>query len=1378
MAPDFKKSFLVHFWLTFLAGFGGGVFSSLLMMDPVNAPISLFASNSLGVTWFVCWWLMTYAPFGICERIHSIPPIKALTKLCVTFMRANLIISRVDLAVTKYPGVIAAPLILGTIAGAGGKLITDGIRGGWGALPGTAEATAPTFVWRSAALAAVGYWGVCKYTNLLTSQEAAAVVITVLLLHSIISDLAGPAAADFTYPVARVAHAITLVPMPGAPAAASALPSKAKKATEQQHAKAAAKSGSVQPAISAASSGAAVKQPPPAAAPAPTKSSSGKNNANGVVVKADSSTAKSGKQESKKKNGVPADASGRGVARERTRGRGGEGFSRRGRLNGADHLDLQHPDQQHVQAHPDVAAIEGLGGGDTAQRPESGRGGRRGGQPRPQRGRPEGGRGVGRGGGPGGRQPVADTDIGSAAGAEDIAAVHETKAAVAAEAGSDSDSDAETLTCVICCEEVAAVAVGACTHTHTCAKCCLRLRMLYRDNKCPLCKSDNKEIVITRPPLPPGATFESLRAGELQPQNQGTDSAASSSAGPTGGSGRAHLPLWQQPRWAKGVFVLDPQAAVTAAAGGPSGTAARRRVRPLHRSLLAMTSNSCAMCDKHGKRPFGTMGLLLGHLRSAHGRSLCEVCLGAGLRFPLEYPPLEPQALAAHIEAEHPRCEFCNLHFYTRDELYAHMTQRHFTCHVCGRLGLMYRYFEDANALQVHMSEEHHPCEHPDCFGCMIAFATQDELHTHIRERHSAHMPRWDQSRARPLLFDFIGQRGPGAAAAAAAESSSGRVGARAHRSGRGGGRDGRSESARVRGVGGGASRPAIQDLEAFPSLSGLTSAAAAPSGLGDVRDTEGGLMVYDDDLGMGGGVPGSAQRGSRPAHAGQGGGGASQATAVPGPGSGPGARLAGVWGGRVAGAGTFVEDFPELGAAAAGGGGWGSNTWGRPVAAPCAPTASSATSSTLGASLRKVTVRCPCGRRVDHLALRADEEVPAMRCNRDCEAAQRRSQLANAFGVTAADSHVSYFERHRTPSYTPTLIQSAQSLGVEWVASVERELGRFLADPSAPRRTSLPAGMSQAQRALVHELATHWGLATHSTGAGAARAVQVLRSPCSGAPTRMLSGVAAATPPEEVSRMLAALPGNNGTGGWVLRLVDVEPGANMAHYLRRWEGEYVLSPGPSSGLTGPFTYLVTFSREAAFRDCCSTLGGGVRGVFRTQLDRPAAAGPSGASVSVQATPAQPPAGWTVLRSNRKAASGATSGTAAGGGFGASSGAASVRSALAADAWGEDPPERRLPNQGTGGGAGGVAARAATVFAPPGGVCEPQLPGRGPKLDLAKETKWSALRQAEEAEEEEGATGAESSLGRESVRPYAAASQTHASSTQAAGDAPISWDDD
>ncbi|KXZ41319.1 hypothetical protein GPECTOR_557g577 [Gonium pectorale] len=178
MAPDFKHRFLVHFWITFLAGFGGGVVSSLLIMDPVKAPINILANNTVGVTYFICWWLMVYSPFNLVERLHSLLPM--VTKACVSFLRANLIISRVDLAVSLYPGVVAAPLILGTLAGCGGKLITDAIRGGWGCLPGPAEASVPGFVWRSAALAAGGYWGLCKATDLMGSQEAAALVITLL----------------------------------------------------------------------------------------------------------------------------------------------------------------------------------------------------------------------------------------------------------------------------------------------------------------------------------------------------------------------------------------------------------------------------------------------------------------------------------------------------------------------------------------------------------------------------------------------------------------------------------------------------------------------------------------------------------------------------------------------------------------------------------------------------------------------------------------------------------------------------------------------------------------------------------------------------------------------------------------------------------------------------------------------------------------------------------------------------------------------------------------------------------------------------------------------------------------------------------------------
>ena len=50
--------------------------------------------------------------------------------------------------------------------------------------------------------------------------------------------------------------------------------------------------------------------------------------------------------------------------------------------------------------------------------------------------------------------------------------------------------------------------------------------------------------------------------------------------------------------------------------------------------------------------------------------------------------------------------------------------------------------------------------------------------------------------------------------------------------------------------------------------------------------------------------------------------------------------------------------------------------------------------------------------------------QAPSMACDRECGLQQRKSQLADAFGVHDAASHVSYFDRHRTPAYSAALIQ------------------------------------------------------------------------------------------------------------------------------------------------------------------------------------------------------------------------------------------------------------------------------------------------------------------------------------------------------------------
>jgi hypothetical protein len=46
--------------------------------------------------------------------------------------------------------------------------------------------------------------------------------------------------------------------------------------------------------------------------------------------------------------------------------------------------------------------------------------------------------------------------------------------------GEEVEEEGETDTCVICCEQVTALSLTGCGHDHVCARCCLRLRMLYK----------------------------------------------------------------------------------------------------------------------------------------------------------------------------------------------------------------------------------------------------------------------------------------------------------------------------------------------------------------------------------------------------------------------------------------------------------------------------------------------------------------------------------------------------------------------------------------------------------------------------------------------------------------------------------------------------------------------------------------------------------------------------------------------------------------------------------------------------------------------------------------------------------------------------------
>ncbi|KAK2077112.1 hypothetical protein QBZ16_004746 [Prototheca wickerhamii] len=301
--------------------------------------------------------------------------------------------------------------------------------------------------------------------------------------------------------------------------------------------------------------------------------------------------------------------------------------------------------------------------------------------------------------------------------------------------------------CVVCFEPACALALGACNHAVMCADCSLRARLCYGQRACPLCKAeldggegvaDAEHKSSPRTPL----DFQALIASE---------------------------PAALDAQYAEGIFVDR------SAFGGQPG---RPSPSSFHRAAAARVRPGCGQCGAGLDAP----SALTHHVRRRHApRRVCALCLAAGREFVRLQPLFEDErALAAHVEAAHPRCGFCRRAFYDADELWAHMRDTHVSCHVCpGSLGPRPEYFRDLAALREHVRAAHHYCDaSPECARQLVAFNTREELQRHTLEQHrGSAMPRWDAGRARVVVFDpeDAGPRGPRADAAARQPSGLGR---------------------------------------------------------------------------------------------------------------------------------------------------------------------------------------------------------------------------------------------------------------------------------------------------------------------------------------------------------------------------------------------------------------------------------------------------------------------------------------------------------------------------------------------------------------------------------------------------------------------------
>ncbi|KAK3256940.1 hypothetical protein CYMTET_33954, partial [Cymbomonas tetramitiformis] len=311
---------------------------------------------------------------------------------------------------------------------------------------------------------------------------------------------------------------------------------------------------------------------------------------------------------------------------------------------------------------------------------------------------------------------------------------------------------------------------------------------------------------------------------------------------------------------------------------------------------------------------------------------------------------------------------------------------------------------------------------------------------------------------------------------------------------------------------------------EEFPTLAG--SGGSRPEGPGG-GDGDNGLRIIDDDLGR--------EREAEESRT-----GVRQSTPVQRPDA-------------------AAEAFPALPASAAPRTYWG------PGMRSAQPNAGGGEGATGGEAqhppgpsnaLEQVQVQCGCGRRTRRVQAPAvGEEAPRpLECDDECARHRRREQLAAAFGVVDSSAVAS---EQAAQAFTPELLAMA-SRNVKWVEQVEGAFTDLIG--STAKRASLPA-MPKAERGLVHDLAKHYHLATHSYGNEPKRHIDIFRVANSLIPPLRLSQVAKmqASTLQTALKQQHPLPGGMGLDGvmlaapqWRLQFSEVAPHVEVNRVL--WE--------------------------------------------------------------------------------------------------------------------------------------------------------------------------------------------------------------------------------
>lgn len=247
--------------------------------------------------------------------------------------------------------------------------------------------------------------------------------------------------------------------------------------------------------------------------------------------------------------------------------------------------------------------------------------------------------------------------------------------------------------CIVCAEEIQVAALTSCNHI-VCEKCALRQRVLYEKKQCLVCRTDVDRMIFTYHP-PSSLHYDDVPSSEIvsSEEKYGID------------------------------FTSEAVKEVS----------------------LGLLDWKCPIASCQGAT-FSTFKKLNEHVREKHNLVYCSLCAKFKKAFPSElklYTTRELQKHQAHGDEEgfkgHPMCKFeSGKRFYSEDELFVHMREKHERCHVCDQIDSSKpQYFKDYNQLFEHFTEEHFVCTVPSCLDKkFVVFRDEFDLQAHMVKEH------------------------------------------------------------------------------------------------------------------------------------------------------------------------------------------------------------------------------------------------------------------------------------------------------------------------------------------------------------------------------------------------------------------------------------------------------------------------------------------------------------------------------------------------------------------------------------------------------------------------------------------------------------------